>query len=120
MTYARNKALGAFGERLAANYLRDAGMVILDRNWTHRFGEIDIVARDGDAVVVCEVKTRTGTTHGTSSEAVTPTKAARLRNLAQAWIDQHVVRPDSLRIDVVAVHIPAKGAADIRHIRAVA
>ena len=120
MTYARNKALGAFGERLAARFLQDAGMVILDRNWTSRFGEIDIVAQDGDSLVVCEVKTRTGTSHGTSSEAVTEHKAARLRTLAGAWRQSHVSAPPETRIDVVAIHGPARGAAEIRHIKAVA
>ena len=52
-------ALGRYGEDLAARLLADAGMTVLERNWRCRAGEIDIVARDGDAVVVCEVKTRT-------------------------------------------------------------
>ena len=47
MTYARNKAIGTFGEQVAAEHLKRLGMVILARNWTCRFGEIDIVARDG-------------------------------------------------------------------------
>lgn len=120
MTYARNKALGTFGEKLAAKFLQDSGMVILDRNWTSRFGELDIVARDGEILVVCEVKTRTGTSHGSSSEAVTPRKAARLRTLTEAWLSQHSLTPDAIRIDVIAIQIPARGPAEIRQIRAVA
>lgn len=120
MTYARNKALGAYGEKIAANFLQDLGMVILDRNWTCRFGEIDIVARDGDAVVVCEVKTRTGTRHGTSADAVTEAKATRLRTLIGAWLQAHSCAASSTRIDVVAIQVPARGAAEVRHIKAVA
>lgn len=120
MTYARNKALGAFGENLASDHLRSLGMVILDRNWTSRFGEIDIVARDGDTLVVCEVKTRTGTSHGTSREAVTPVKAARLRRLASAWLQAQKLSPPAIRIDVVAVQVPARGAPVIEQITGVA
>jgi putative endonuclease len=50
--------LGARGERIAAAFLTDAGLRLLDRNWRCRDGELDIVARDGDALVFCEVKTR--------------------------------------------------------------
>lgn len=120
MTYARNKALGAYGEKIAAEFLQKSGMAILDRNWTSRFGEIDLVARDGDTLVVCEVKTRTSNRYGTSSEAVTEAKATRLRTLAEAWLQAHEIGAPRTRIDVVAVHIPARGAADVRHIKAVA
>jgi putative endonuclease len=47
--------LGRRGEDLAAAYLCDQGLVILDRNWRCAMGEIDIVARDGEVVVMCEV-----------------------------------------------------------------
>ena len=57
-------------------------MVVLDRNWRCAHGEIDIVARDGDCLVVCEVKTRRATAFGEPVEAVTRRKAARLRRLA--------------------------------------
>ena len=82
MTYARNKALGTYGERIAADHLEALGMVVLARNWTCRFGEIDIVARDGSTLVICEVKTRTSNHHGGPFEAITGHKATRLRRLA--------------------------------------
>lgn len=52
------QALGRYGEELAARRLTESGMTVIVRNWRCRAGEIDIVARDGDALVVCEVKTR--------------------------------------------------------------
>ena len=58
----RTNAVGRYGEDLAARYLTAEGFVILERNWRCELGEIDIVARDGDALVVCEVKTRRGST----------------------------------------------------------
>ena len=74
----RGQALGDYGERIAAAHLIAAGMTILDRNWRCPEGEIDIVARDGDALVVCEVKTRRGNGFGGPLEAINPVKAQRL------------------------------------------
>jgi len=54
------RALGAYGERLAVRYLLEQSVEILDRNWRCVRGELDIVAREGPALVVCEVKTRSG------------------------------------------------------------
>ena len=78
MTHARKQAIGRFGERVAARYLQSLGMAILETNWTCKYGEVDIVARDGATLVICEVKTRTGTSHGTGLEAVSGRKATRL------------------------------------------
>ena len=79
-------AVGRYGEDVAARHLTEAGLVVLERNWRCREGEIDIVARDGDVLVVCEVKTRRSTTYGTPLEAVTYRKAARQRVLAARWL----------------------------------
>lgn len=113
-------AVGRYGEDVAARYLVGAGMVILDRNWRCSQGEIDIVARDGVDLVVCEVKTRRGTGFGSPVEAVTPHKAARLRQLAALWVAAHPVRPREVRLDVVGVLRGAKGPAEIEHLRGVA
>ncbi|MBA2716596.1 MAG: YraN family protein, partial [Propionibacteriales bacterium] len=64
-THAQRKALGDYGERLAAAHLVEKGLVVLDRNWRCSAGEIDIVAADGNTVVVCEVKTRSSCRFGT-------------------------------------------------------
>ncbi|EFQ83152.1 putative TIGR00252 family protein [Aeromicrobium marinum DSM 15272] len=120
MTYARNQALGRYGEQVAATHLISIGMVVLDRNWTCRHGEIDLVARDGQTLVICEVKTRTSTRYGGPFEAVTGAKAARLRRLAAAWLQAHDVDPPSLRIDVVSVVVPRRGAPEVVRIAGVA
>lgn len=120
MTYARNKALGAYGEQVAVDHLRSQGLVILDRNWTCRYGEVDIVARDDATLVVCEVKTRTGDRYGSPLEAVGPQKAARLRRLAAHWLEVHGLHPPSVRIDVVSVLVPARGAPQVERITGVA
>ncbi len=100
---ADRSAVGASGEDLACAHLVRRGMVVLDRNWRCPHGEIDVVARDGDVLVVCEVKTRRSLTHGDPVEAVTAAKVARLRRLAHAWRAEHPVRARGMRIDVIGV-----------------
>ncbi|MFH8287890.1 MULTISPECIES: YraN family protein [Streptomyces] len=114
-------ALGRYGEGLAARRLAEAGMTVLARNWRcGRTGEIDIVARDGDVLVVCEVKTRRGDAFEHPLAAVTPEKAQRLRDLAQGWIQAHGgAPPGGVRIDVVGVILPPRGAPAVEHVRGV-
>ena len=57
---ARNMALGARGEDVAVEFLIDAGLEIVERNWRCRYGELDVVATSGDRIVFVEVKTRSG------------------------------------------------------------
>lgn len=111
------RAVGAYGEGLAAQHLTEAGMVLLARNWRCRIGEIDIVARDGDVVVFCEVKTRRGAGYGPPAEAVVASKARRLRQLGAQWLKDHGVRPDEVRFDVVSVLPQPGGGARVEHLR---
>lgn len=107
--------LGRRGEDLAAEYLRDTGLVVLSRNWRCRDGELDLVATDGTIVVVCEVKTRSGTGYGAPEEAVTPVKAARIRRLACRWLQDNRVGWCAVRCDVVSVLLREDHAPEIRH-----
>ncbi|WNZ08380.1 YraN family protein [Streptomyces sp. 11x1] len=115
-------ALGKYGEDLAARRLVEAGMTVLERNWRGgRSGEVDIVARDGDALVVCEVKTRRAGPFEHPMAAVTPTKAERLRRLAERWLQEHGGSPPGgVRIDVVGVVLPDRGAPVVEHVRGAA
>ncbi|MCW2741790.1 MAG: hypothetical protein JWR45_2212 [Blastococcus sp.] len=110
--------LGVHGERIAATYLTDAGLRLVDRNWRCREGELDIVAREGDALVFCEVKTRRGVGFGHPVEAVTPTKQRRLRTLAQRWLAAHDEHAPDLRFDVVGVLVRPGRPALVTHLRA--
>jgi putative endonuclease len=110
-------ALGAYGERVAVRALTDAGLHVLGRNWRCRDGELDVIARDGDALVFCEVKTRTGTGFGQPAEAVTAAKQRRLRRLAQAWLAAHDHHAPDLRFDVVGVQVPTSGPVRVTHLR---
>ncbi|MGW7241196.1 YraN family protein [Streptomyces sp. NPDC054804] len=121
-TNRARSALGRYGETLAARRLTEAGLTILERNWRcGRSGEIDIVARDGDVLVVCEVKTRRAGFFEHPMAGVTREKAERLRGLAEHWIHVHGgAPPGGVRIDVVGVLLPQRGAPVVEHARGVA
>ncbi|MGH3648393.1 MAG: YraN family protein [Micromonosporaceae bacterium] len=110
-------AVAAYGERVATRHLITEGMQILDRNWRCRHGEIDIVARDADDLVFCEVKTRRTSTFGTPAEAVIAAKARRLRRLAAAWLAANDVHAPGIRFDVIGVVPRQAGAAAVEHLR---
>jgi putative endonuclease len=121
-------ALGRYGEDVAARHLVAAGLRLVARNWRCRDGEVDIIAREGDVLVMCEVKTRSDVGFGTPLDAVTPAKAARLRRLAVRWLaDQRVAPVDGVdaeferyvevRFDVVSVLRPLTGPTVVEHVR---
>lgn len=117
---ATNRALGAYGESLAARHLLDQGMVLLDRNWRCPAGEIDLVLRDGSVLVVCEVKTRSSLACGTPHEAVTAAKIARMHELARRWQEDHDVAAPDVRLDMVCVLRPRRGPSTVEHVRGIA
>ena len=111
--------LGRRGEELAAEYLEAQGMRIVDRNWRCPEGEIDIVALDGDALVIAEVKTRRSLAYGHPFEAVGVEKLARLHRLASAWCRDHELRMPLRRIDVVAILDDGVGNPAVEHLKGV-
>jgi putative endonuclease len=116
---ARNRSVGEYGERLAARRLVEQGMVLVDRNWRCDAGEIDLVLREDDVLVFCEVKTRSSVAFGHPLEAVAREKADRLRLLAGRWIHEHGVSAHGVRIDLVGVLVQDRGAAEVTHLRGV-
>ena len=68
---AKHNDLGKMGEDLAVQYLTDKGYEILERNWRNKHKEIDIIAKDGETLVIVEVKTRQSDDHGEPDLAVT-------------------------------------------------
>ncbi|MEO8828480.1 YraN family protein [Lapillicoccus sp.] len=136
MPWQTANAVGGYGERMAARYLTDLGLEVLDRNWRCELGEIDIVARDGTCLVVCEVKTRRSTTFGDPVEAVDHRKLARLRRLAGAWLAEHSAHSahfahpahpahpavvtrgwaEEVRVDVIGILRPRRGPCRIEHL----
>jgi putative endonuclease len=117
MTRAKD-AVGAYGERVAVQYLIEQGMVLLDRNWRCPAGELDAILRDGEDIVFAEVKTRRSGRFGTPAEALVGGKVARIRRAAASWLAQAGVRPREVRFDVVSVLPQRSGAAIVEHLRA--
>lgn len=115
---ARHLALGRRGEDIAVRHLEAQGITVLARNWrSSRDGELDIVGTDGETLVVCEVKTRSGVGFGMPAEAVTKKKRIRIRRLTRLWLSEHkTVWIPTIRFDVIAVLIPPGGEPLVQHI----
>lgn len=113
------QALGRRGEDLAAAYLRGLGWQVLERNWRCRLGELDLVARDRDALVFCEVKCRSGLGYGSPLESITAAKLARLRHLAAEWLTGHPGHPGPVRLDAIGVLLPPGAPASVTHLRGI-
>lgn len=111
--------LGRRGEAIAARYLEDAGLRIIDRNWRCTVGEIDLVAIEGSTLVVVEVKTRSSVNYGHPFEAITPGKLERLYLLASRWARAHDLRFSGFRVDAVGVIDSGVGDPVVEHLRAV-
>ena len=107
---------GALGEQLAAEFLQAQGYTIEARNFRTRFGEIDLIARDGKYTVFAEVKLRKNARFGTPREAVTPSKQQKLILAAEAWLSTHP-EANYARFDVIEILLPAgqNAAAEIAH-----
>ncbi len=114
----RRKRLGERGEDAATAFLERSGMTVVERNWRCPNGEIDIVALDGDELVLCEVKTRRSTTKGTPEESVTAAKRRRYVKLAGAYVQHAGIQDATVRFDVVSLIVIAPDRALLRHHRA--
>jgi len=86
-----------------ATWYEDRGYEVIDRNWRCSLGEIDLVCRKGEVLVVCEVKSRRSDAFGAPIEAVTMAKWRRLRRLAARWLADHGARCSEVRFDVASV-----------------
>ena len=77
---------GRQAEALAATFLERQGLRILARNWRCRFGEIDLVAKHGAALVFVEVRARSSRSHGGAAESITAAKRRRLVAAANLYL----------------------------------
>jgi putative endonuclease len=79
---------GAEAEARAARHLQAQGLVLLARNWRCRFGEIDLILREGSTLVFVEVRARGRGDYGGAAESITAAKQARLQRAAAAYLAQ--------------------------------
>jgi putative endonuclease len=97
--------LGTRGEELAQRFLREKGYLILETNYRCSWGEIDIVAHDGNELVFVEVRTRRSTRYGTPEESLTAAKARHLVAAAEEYLQQRGDNSLGWRIDLISVRL---------------
>ena len=105
----QRKQLGNRGELLAAEFLEKLGYKILHRQLRGRFGELDLVALDGETVVFIEVKTRSNSAAGHPTESITPSKQAHMSRAALEFLKKRRWLNHRSRFDVVAIIWPTDG-----------
>ena len=108
--------LGRIGENIIADYITKLGYKVVERNFACNQGEIDIIAKDKEELVVIEVKTRTDISYGEASEAVTDTKKRHLVNSIKYYIYKQKLENQPIRIDVAEVYIN-KGKVKVNYIK---
>ena len=105
--------LGAKGERLALQFLRQKGYSIIRRNFSCPFGEIDIIARQGKATVFIEVKTRTSCNFGLPQEVIGAEKIKHLLRSAQFYIKRYAHSDGEFRFDIVSIILGERTQIDL-------
>lgn len=103
------RTLGRWGESVAATHLEAKGYQLIERNWRCRWGEIDLVLRQGETLVFVEVKTRRGSDFGTPEEGITARKAQKLLQIGQQYVAERELDDVDWRIDMVAVELDKSG-----------
>lgn len=111
------KLLGKSGEDTAEQFLKGKGYRILERNFTLKMGEIDLIALDGDTVVFVEVKTRRNDGFGVPAEAVTRRKQDQIVKTALAYLMKKKLRDVSCRFDVIGISLHGGASPKIEHIQ---
>jgi len=113
-----SESVGRWGETQARRFLERNGWVILETNWHCRYGEIDLIARDGPALVFVEVKARRRRSFGLPEEAITPAKRRRLLRSAWTYLEENSLQAAEWRVDVVAMEgRPGRDPARLDHYR---
>lgn len=105
--------IGARGERIAAEWLRSRGFVILERNWRNGRYEIDLIARRWDEIHFVEVKTRKAGGWIAPEQAVDERKFRSLRRAAALYLALHR-SPESPQFDLCAVETHPDGTFEVR------
>jgi putative endonuclease len=102
--------LGRAGEDAAAAHLERLGLDVLARNHRTRFGELDVIAYDGETLVFCEVKTGRAGAATKPLDSLSETKRAQVRRMAAAWLAETTDRPRAteLRFDAICITFDAR------------
>ena len=103
-----NKVVGSKGESLAADFLVRKGYEILERNFRYGRGEIDLIARRGNLITFCEVKTRRSRVYGVGEDAVDSKKQNQIRTVAEGYTMTRDLASSDFRFDVIVVEMMGK------------
>lgn len=103
----KKKKRGEWGEKIAVEYLVKKGYHIITRNWHHGHEEIDIIAKDGDMLVIVEVKTRESDAFGNPEDFLSRGQQKRLINAADAYVNEFDLDID-VRFDVIGITVDTK------------
>jgi putative endonuclease len=103
----RRQMVGRAGEEAAVRFLHEQGYRIVERNYRCRFGEIDLIARDGEILAFIEVKTRRSRAFGPPALAVTIEKQRHLVKASQMYLTQRGKAHELCRFDVVTIEMDA-------------
>ena len=119
------RQIGRIGETQARAHLTAQGYRIIAANYHTRWGEVDLIARDGATWVFAEVRTRRSDTYGLPEESVTAAKLGRIAQTAQEYLTEHAAEPDAAgvhwRIDLIAIRLgPGRRVQAINHLRNIA
>lgn len=104
------------GEDVAAEYLKNHGYKLIERNFRKGYGEIDIVAVKGKTLVFVEVKTRTTDLFGGARESIARYKLHKLIQTVQFYRLLHPKLPEALRIDAIFIDVNSEGKFNIEHV----
>lgn len=99
----RRRLLGQSGEAIASKHVKKNGYKIVEKNFRCRFGEIDIIARDGSCLVFIEVKTRTSDRFGPPAASVDSRKQRQICRVTNFYLTKHNIEDCDIRFDVVAI-----------------
>ena len=97
------REIGNQGEAIAVSFLENSGIQILERNYRNRFGEIDIIAKDGNILLFIEVKYRKDESFGYPLESVSYFKQQRIRKLARYYLNEKHYYAHTVRFDCIGI-----------------
>lgn len=100
-----NKAIGSLGENLAIDYLKQNKYKILDTNFKNRFGEIDIISKKDDLIIIIEVKGRFGVAYGFPSESVNRSKQKNIIKVTNSYLYINNLYKHNIRFDIIEIFL---------------
>lgn len=101
--HSYNKDIGSFGEALARDYLISKGYKILNMNFRNKFGEIDIICKNNNLLIFCEIKSRYSNSFGSPIESITCYKQKQIIKLSELYLISKKYYNFNVRYDIIEV-----------------